>query len=109
MVLVHFKKDGLDDERFKYWIKKHPSDKHKAVCKLCSNKDFSTLIMGVPVITSYMNDKNHQRVKNVTSLLQSLYFKPKKPDEIDKENCSDCAPSTSSATKDVVVGPKKHF
>ena len=54
-----------------------------------------------------MNDKNHQRAKNVTSLLQSLYFKPKEPDEIDKENCSDCVPSTSSSTNDVVVEPKK--
>ena len=47
------------------------------------------------------------RAKNVTSPLQSLYFKPKEPDEIDKENCSDCVPSISSATKDVVVEPKK--
>ena len=39
--------------------------------------------------------------------LQPLYFKPKEPDEIDKANCSDCVPSTSSATKDVVVEPKK--
>ena len=39
--------------------------------------------------------------------LQSLYFKPKEPDEIHKENCPDCVPSTSSATKDVVVDPKK--
>ena len=54
-----------------------------------------------------MNDKNHQRAKNVTSLLQSLYFKPKEPDEIDKENCSDCVPSTSSSTNDVVVESKK--
>ena len=36
-----------------------------------------------------------------------LYFKPKEPDEINKENCSDCVPSTSSATKDVVVELKK--
>ena len=63
--------------------------------------------MGVSAIISHMNGKNHQRVKNVTSSLQSLYFKPKEPDEIDKENCSDCVPSTSSATKDVVVEPKK--
>ena len=32
-----------------------------------------------------------------------MYFKPKEPDEIDKENCSDCVPSTSSATMDVVA------
>ena len=36
-----------------------------------------------------------------------MYFKPKELDEIDKENCSDCVPSTSSATKDVVVELKK--
>ena len=36
-----------------------------------------------------------------------MYFKPKEPDEIDIENCSDCVPSTLSATKDVVVEPKK--
>ena len=36
-----------------------------------------------------------------------MYFKPKEPDKIDKENCSDCVPSTSSTTKDVVVDPKK--
>ena len=36
-----------------------------------------------------------------------MYFKPKVPNEIDKENCSDCVPSTSCATKDVVVELKK--
>ena len=36
-----------------------------------------------------------------------MYFKPKEPVEIDKENCSDCVPSTLSASKDVVVEPKK--
>ena len=41
------------------------------------------------------------------SPLQSLYFKPKQPDEIDKENYSDCTPTTSIATKDVVVELKK--
>ena len=97
----------LDNERFKYWLKKHPSDKHKAVCKLCNIKDFSILKMGVSVIISHMNGKNHQRAKNNTSPLQSLYFKPKESDEIDKENCSDCVPSTLSATKDVVIEPKK--
>ena len=63
--------------------------------------------MGVSAIISHMNAKNHQRGKNVTSPLQSLYFKPKEPDEIDRENCSDCVPSTSSATKDVVVKSQK--
>ena len=63
--------------------------------------------MGVSAIVSHMNGKNHQRMKNVTSPLQSLYFKPKEPGQIDKENCSDCVPSTSSATKDVVVELKK--
>ena len=52
--------------------------------------DFSILKMGVSTIISHMNGKNHQRVKNVTSPLQLLYFKPKEPDEIDKKNCSDC-------------------
>ena len=99
-----FQKRCLDDDRLRYWLKKHPSDKHKVVCKLCSNKNVSILRMGVSAIFSHMNGKNHQRAKNVTSLLQSLYFKPKQPDEIDKENCSDC---TSSATKDIVVEPKK--
>ena len=63
--------------------------------------------MGVSAIISDMNGKNHQRAKNVASPLQSLYFKSEEPDEIDKENCSDCVPSTSSATQDVVVEPKK--
>ena len=102
-----FQERWLDDERFKYWLKKHPSDKHKAVCKLCNNKNFSILKMGVSAIIYHMNGKNHQRVKNVTSPLQSLYFKPKEPGDIDKENCSDCVAGTSSATKDVVVEPKK--
>ena len=97
---------SLDQERFTYWLKRNPSDKHKAVCKLCNSKNVSLLKMGVFRIISHMNGKNHQRAKakNVTSLLQPLYFKPKEPDEIDKENCSD---STSSTTKDVVVEPKK--
>ena len=98
-----FQEIWLDNETFKYWLMKHLSDKHKAVCKLCNNEDFSILKMGVSAIMSHMNGKNHQRVKHVTSPLQSLYFKPKEPDEIDKENCSDCVPSTSSATKDVVI------
>ena len=102
-----FQERWLDDVRFKYWLKKHPSDKHKAVCKLCNSKNFSVLKVVVSAIISHMNGKNHKRAKNVTSPLQSLYFKPKEPDEIDKENCSDCVPSTSSATKDVVVEPKK--
>ena len=102
-----FQERWLDDERFKYWLKRHPSDKHKVVCKLCNSKNFSILKMGVSAIISHMNGKNHQRVKNVTSPLQLLYFKPKEPDEIDKENCSDCVPSTLSATKDVVVELKK--
>ena len=67
----------LDDERFKYWLKKHPSDKHKAVCKLCNDKDSSILKMGVSAIISHMNGKNHQRAKNVTSPLQSLYLNPR--------------------------------
>ena len=58
-------------------IKKHPSDKYKAKCKLYNNKDFSVLKMGVSAIISHMNGKNHQRAKNVTSPLQSLYFKPR--------------------------------
>ena len=36
-----------------------------------------------------------------------MYFKPKETDEIDKENCSDCVPSTLTAAKDEVVEPKK--
>ena len=102
-----FQERRLDDERFKYWLKKYPSDKHKAVCKLCNNEDFSVLKIGVAAIISNMNGKNYERAKNVMSPLQSLYFKPKEPDEIDKENYSDCAPSTSIATKDVVVESKK--
>ena len=102
-----FQERLLDNERFKYWLKKHPSEKHKAVCKLCNNKDFSVLKMGVSAIIFCMNGKNHQRAKNVTSPLQSLYLKPKEPGEIDKENCSDCVPSALSARKDGVVEPKK--
>ena len=63
--------------------------------------------MGVSAITSHMNSKNHQRAKNVTSPLQPLYFKAKEPEEIDKENCYDCVPSTLSATKNVVVELKR--
>ena len=63
--------------------------------------------MGVSVIISHMNGKNHQKVKNVSSPSQSLYFKPKKPDKIEEENCSDCVSSTSSTTKDVMAEPKK--
>ena len=63
--------------------------------------------MGLSAIISHMNGKNYHRAKNVTSPLQSLYVKPKEPDEIDKENCSDCVLSTSSVTKDVVVKLKK--
>ena len=48
--------------------------------------------MGVSAIISHMNSKNHERAKNLTSPLQSLYFNPKESDEIDKENCSDCVP-----------------
>ena len=77
------------------------------MCKLCNDKDFSILKMGVSAIISHMSGKNHQRAKNVTSRLQSLYFKPKEPGEIDKENCSDCVASTSRATKNVIVEPKK--
>ena len=60
-----FPERWLDDDRFKYWLKKHPGDKYKAVRKLCNNKDFSILKMGVSVIISHMNGKNHQRAKNV--------------------------------------------
>ena len=60
-------------------LKRLPIDKHKTVCKLCNNKNVSLLKMGFSAIISNMNGKNHQRAKakNVTSLLQSLYFKPK--------------------------------
>ena len=37
-----FQERWLNDERFKYWLKKHSSDKHKAVCKLCNNRLFNT-------------------------------------------------------------------
>ena len=47
-----FQERWLDDERFKYWLMKHPSDKHKAICKLCNNEDFSILKMGVSAIMS---------------------------------------------------------
>ena len=74
-----FLRRSLDHERFTYWLKRNPSDKHKAVCKLCNSKNVSLLKMGVFGIISHMNGKNHQRTKakNVTSLLQPLYFKPK--------------------------------
>ena len=65
-----FQERWLDDERFKYWLKKYPSDKHKAVCKLCNNEDFSILKMGVAAIISNMNGKNYERAKNVMSPLQ---------------------------------------
>ena len=65
----------LDYERFKYWLKKHSSGKHKAVWKLYNYKNSSVLKMGVSTIISHMNGKNHQRTKNVTSPSQSLYFK----------------------------------
>ena len=42
-------------------------DKHKAVCKLCNNEDFSILKMGVAAIISNMNGKNYERAKNVMS------------------------------------------
>ena len=70
-----FQERWLDDERFKYlayW--KHPSDKHKAVCKLCNNKDFSMLKIGVSTIISHINGKNHQRAKNVTSPFMTYYI-----------------------------------
>ena len=58
-----FQERWQDDERFKYWLKKQPSDKHKLVCKLCNNKDFSILKMDVSAIISHVNGKNHQRGK----------------------------------------------
>ena len=64
-----FQERWLDGERFKHWLKKHPSDKHKAVCKLCNNKDFSILKMGVSAIISHVNGKNHQRVKNLITVI----------------------------------------
>ena len=63
--------------------------------------------MDVSAIISHLNGKDQQRAKNVTSPLQSLYCKPNEPNEIDKKNCSDCVPSKSSATNEVVVEPKK--
>ena len=101
-----FSKRCLDHERFTYWLKRHPIDKHKTVCKLCNNKNASLLKMGFSTIISHLNGKHHQRAKakDVTILLQSFYFKPKEPDQIDQKNGFDW---TSSATKDVVVEPKK--
>ena len=39
-----FKERWLSDVRFKSWLKEHPKDKHKAICKLSNNKDFLSRI-----------------------------------------------------------------
>ena len=64
-----FQERLLTDERFKDWLKRHPNDKYKAVCKLCNNKDFSVLKMGVSALTSHVNGKNHQSARKVISPL----------------------------------------
>ena len=76
-----FKERWLSDDRFKSWLKEHPKDKHKAIYKLCNNKDFSIEKMGVSALVSHMNGKNHSSIVKSTNHLQSLFFKPKaKPD-----------------------------
>ena len=72
-----FKERRLSDDRFKSWLKEHSKDKHKAICKLCHNKDFSIEKMGVSALVSHMNGKNHSSIVKSTNLIQSLFFKPK--------------------------------
>ena len=72
-----FKERWLSDDRFKSWLKEHPKDKHKAICKLGNNKDFSIKKMGVSALVSHMNGKNHSSIVKSTNPIQSLFFKPK--------------------------------
>lgn len=70
-----FQERWLLDERFKNWLKKHPRDKNRAVCRLCNNKDFSIEKMGVSALVSHMNGKNHKSAVKDISPLQTLFFK----------------------------------
>ena len=57
-----FKERWLSNDRFKSWLKEHPKDKHRAISKLCNNKDFSIEKMGVSTLVSHMNGKNHSSI-----------------------------------------------
>ena len=85
-----FKERWLSDDRFKSWLKdKHPKDKHKAICKLCNNKDFSIEKEGVSALVSHMNDKNHSSIVKSTNPLQSLLFKPKPKPEPNSQSLAE--------------------
>ena len=71
-----FKERWLSDDRFKSLLNEHPKDKHKAIWKLCNNKDLSIEKMGVSALVSHMNGKNHSSIVKSTNPLQSLFFKP---------------------------------
>ena len=68
-----FKERWLSNDRFKSWLKEHPKDKHKAISKLCNNKDFSIEKMGVSTLVSHMNGKNHSSIVKRTNPLYHCF------------------------------------
>ena len=69
-----FKERWLSDDIFKSWLKEHPEDKHKAICKLCDNKDFSIEKMGISALVSHMNGKNHSSIVKSTNPPSIIVF-----------------------------------
>ena len=84
-----FKERWLSDDRFKSWLKEHPKDKHKAMCKLCNNKDVSIEKMRISALVSHMNGKNHSSIVKSTTPLQSLFFKLKPKPEPNSQSLAE--------------------
>ena len=93
-----FQDRWLTDSRFQSWLKRH-SDKTRAVCKVCKNKDFSIEKMGVSALISHMGGKMHASYMKDVNPLQSLFFKPK-PKDSEKSDSSSKSKENNTKTSE---------
>ena len=78
--VCHFQEAWMHDERFKQWVRKHPTDNKKAICLYCHKREISLGNMGVSALTSHMKSNNHKTVEG-TNVWTRLFFKPRDKEE----------------------------
>ena len=110
--VCHFQESWRQDERFKEWVRKHPSDNKKAICLFCNKREIKLHNMGVSALTSHMKSKGHNEVEN-TNVRMRLFFNPQPSAEEQRSSTStviddDGAQSSTSASAHMVPAASAH-
>lgn len=94
MLLSRFVATGLQIQGL---VKKHPTDRKKAICTFCQKKEINLSNMGISALVSHTNSNGHSKVVQDTSPRAHIFFTSPSKSASSKQPPQETKQSSSAA------------